>query len=54
MSRSGERHVSVVISIREEAGGIEFRVWSRAEGLTGELVIRVGAEVEITDVLLRS
>lgn len=48
-----ERETASKISVREEGGGVHLRVWSRSEGLHGELVVRVGEGVSVRDVLLR-
>lgn len=48
-----ERETPVKISVRDERGVIEFRVWSRWEGLGGELVVQVGEHVSVRDTLLR-
>jgi hypothetical protein len=48
-----ERETPVKISVRDERGVIEFRVWSRWEGLGGELFVQVGEHVAVRDTLLR-
>lgn len=49
-----ERETVSRISVRAEAGSVHFRVWSRSEGLRGELAISVGELVSVNDVLLRT
>ncbi|HEX2133546.1 MAG TPA: hypothetical protein VHH15_18535 [Actinophytocola sp.] len=48
-----ERETASKVSVREEYGRVEFWIWSGAEGLGGQLVVRVGAYVGVSDVLLR-
>ncbi|MFT4296058.1 MAG: hypothetical protein QM582_11670 [Micropruina sp.] len=48
-----ERETASKISVRENHGQIEFWVWSDAGGLGGQLVIRVGDHVSVSDALLR-
>jgi hypothetical protein len=40
-----EREAASKISVRSEGGNAPFHVWSRSQGLGGELVIRVGEGV---------
>jgi hypothetical protein len=47
-----ERETSTTVSIRGERGVVEFRIWSEMSGFSGELVVRVGEHVTITDALL--
>ncbi|MET4622969.1 hypothetical protein ABIE18_004449 [Arthrobacter sp. 2762] len=49
-----ERETASKISVREESGRIEFRVWSRCEGLGGLLTVQVGEHVTVHDTLLRT
>lgn len=48
-----ERETVTKVSVREDGGQIEFWVWSEAGGLGGQLVVRVGAHVGVSDALLR-
>lgn len=48
-----ERESASKISVRAEGGCVQFRVWSRWQGLGGELVVQVGAGVSVRDSLLR-
>lgn len=48
-----ERETASKVSVREEQGRIEFWIWSDADGLGGELVVRVGDRVNVSDALLR-
>lgn len=48
-----ERETASKVSIRDERGQIEFWVWSEAAGLGGQLVVRIGEHVAVSDVLLR-
>jgi len=49
-----ERESASKVSIREEQGRGEFRIWSEAPGLAGQLVIRVGDHVSVSDAILRT
>jgi hypothetical protein len=49
-----ERETASKVSVREGQGQIEFWIWSDSDGLTGELVVRVGAQVTVSDKLLRT
>ena len=49
-----ERETPVKISVRDEHGAIEFHVWSRWEGIGGELIVRVGEHVAVHDTLLHT
>jgi hypothetical protein len=48
-----ERETASKVSVREDHGRIEFRVWSDTGGLGGQLVVRVGDHVCVSDALLR-
>lgn len=48
-----EREMVSKVSVREDHGRIEFWIWSDAGVLGGELVVRVGDHVGVSDVLLR-
>lgn len=48
-----EREAASKISVRTEGGSVQFHVWSRSQGMGGELLVRVGESVSIRDVLLR-
>ena len=48
-----EREIATKVSVCEEHGQVEFRVWSEADGLGGQLVVRVGEHVGVSDALLR-
>lgn len=48
-----EREALSKISVRESHGGIEFRVWVDGGGIGGQLVVRVGDHVDVSDTLLR-
>jgi hypothetical protein len=48
-----ERESASKVSVRENRGQIEFWVWSDAGGLGGQLVVRVGDHVGVSDVVLR-
>lgn len=41
------------VSVREERGQIEFWVWSDAIDFGGQLVVRVGDRVNVSDAILR-
>lgn len=47
------RETASKVSVRENHGQIEFWVWSDSEGLGGQLVVRVGDRVRVSDALLR-
>lgn len=49
-----EREAVSKVSVREDHGQVEFWVWSDAGGLAGQLVVRVGDHVGVSDVLLRT
>ncbi|RWW94724.1 MULTISPECIES: hypothetical protein [Paenarthrobacter] len=49
-----ERETPVKVRVRDERGVIEFHVWSRWEGMAGELIVRVGEHVSVHDTLLRT
>ncbi|MFJ4026721.1 hypothetical protein ACIPWF_06165 [Paenarthrobacter sp. NPDC089989] len=49
-----ERETASKISVRNEVGRLEFRVWSRSEGLSGLLTVQVGEHVAVHDTLLRT
>lgn len=48
-----ERETVSKVTVREDRGQIEFWVWSDAGGLGGQLVVRVGDRVGVSDALLR-
>ncbi|WP_291379381.1 hypothetical protein [Demequina sp.] len=48
-----ERETASKISVRADGASLQFHVWSRSQGLGGELVVRVGEGVSVRDVLLR-
>lgn len=48
-----EREAASKVSVRETAGQVEFRVWIDGAGLGGQLTVRVGDHVSVSDVLLR-
>ena len=48
-----EREAVSKISVRESHGGIEFWVWVDGGGIGGQLVVRVGDHVDVSDTLLR-
>ena len=48
------REAPVKISVRDECGVIEFRVWSHWEGLAGQLIVTVGEHVTVHDTLLHT
>lgn len=48
-----EREMASKVSVREDRGRIEFWIWSDAGGLGGQLVVRVGDHVGVSDALLR-
>ncbi|WP_219105896.1 hypothetical protein [Austwickia sp. TVS 96-490-7B] len=41
------------VSVRSHRGGVQFLVWSRSEGVGGELLVQVGERVMMRDVVLR-
>jgi len=45
-----ERGAASKISVRSEGGNAPFHVWSRSQGLGGELVVRAGEAVSVRDV----
>ena len=47
------RESATRVTIREQVDAIEFHVWSRSEGIDGQLVVRVGKEVSVIDQILR-
>lgn len=49
-----EREMVSKVSVRSGRGGIHFHVWSRSEGLRGELHVQVGERVALRDALLRA
>lgn len=49
-----ERMGATKVSVGEDRGRLEIRVWSKAPGFTGELVIEVGDGVTIRDRWQRS
>lgn len=49
-----ERETASKISVRDEHGGMVFRVWTRCEGLDGLLTVQVGEHVTVHDTLLRT
>lgn len=49
-----EREIVAKVSIQSDRDGLEFRIWSRSAGVTGELTVRVGAHVAVQDALLRT
>lgn len=53
MRLSLEREFVARLSIREERGAVEFWIWSESEGLGGQLVVRIGDQVTVSDVILR-
>jgi hypothetical protein len=48
-----EREAVSRIAVCQEGGWVDLRVRTRTDALKGELVVRVGDRVAITDVLLR-
>jgi hypothetical protein len=48
-----EREMASKVSVREDRGQVEFWVWTDVGGLGGQLVVRVGEQVGLSDVLLR-
>ncbi len=48
-----ERELASKVSVREDHGRVEFWIWSDAGGLGGQLVVRVGEHVGVSDALLR-
>lgn len=48
-----ERETASKVSIREQGGGVELRVWSASPGLSGQLLVRVDDRVTVEDALLR-
>lgn len=49
-----EREGVSKISVRVDHDELQFWIWSIADGLAGELVVRVGRQVHVTDALLRT
>ncbi len=49
-----EREAASKISVRDADGSVQFCVWSRSEGMVGELVVGVGEQVSVRDALLRT
>ena len=47
------RETATRVSIQEHSGSVEFNVWSRSEGVEGQLVVRVGSHVSVLDQILR-
>jgi YD repeat-containing protein len=47
------RETATKVSIHKEADQILFRIWSQWQGFEGKLVVRVGDQVSISDVMLR-
>ena len=41
------------MSVRDEHGQVEFWIWSRVDGLGGELVLRIVDHATVTHTLLR-
>jgi hypothetical protein len=48
------REAASKVSVRYEGGQVEFHVWLRSDGLSGELVVIAGALVTVADTLLRA
>ncbi len=48
-----ERETVSKVSVREDHGRIEFWIWSDAGGVVGQLLVRVGDHVGVSDALLR-
>lgn len=48
-----ERETASKVSVRDDQGSIQFRVWTRSNGLASELVVHVGARVSVQDAMLR-
>ncbi len=48
------RETASKVSVRDDHGSVQFRVWSRFEGLDGTLVVQVGEHVSLHDTLLRT
>ena len=48
-----ERETASKVSVREEDDQVQFWIWSEADGLGGQLVVRVGEHVVVSDALLR-
>jgi hypothetical protein len=48
-----ERETVSKVSIREEQSQVQFWIWSDAAGLGGQLVVRVGERVMVSDAILR-
>jgi hypothetical protein len=47
-----EREAASKVSVREERGQVEFWVWSDTQDLAGQLVVRVGDHVGVSDAIL--
>lgn len=48
-----ERETVSKVSVRSDRGGVQFLVWSRSEGVGGELLVQVGERVTLRDAVLR-
>lgn len=49
-----EREIVSKVSIHKDRDGLQFRIWSRSADVTGEVTVRVGAQVAVHDALLRT
>lgn len=49
-----ERESASKVSVREDRGQLEFWVWTDAGSVGGQLVVRLGEHVGVSDVLLRN
>lgn len=47
------RETASKVSVRDDHGVIQFLVWSRSDGLGGELVVRIADRVSVRDTLLQ-
>lgn len=49
-----EQETASKISVRNEQGCVQFRIWSSSEGLRGVLLVQVGQHVSVRGALLRT
>lgn len=49
-----EREAASKVSVRREHGHVQFWVWFRADGLSGQLIVDVGERVTVSDAILRT
>ena len=49
-----ERETASKVSIRGEKRHVQFWIWSRSEGLSGQLVVRIGDRVTVSDAILQT